>query len=368
LLLKKGGKLRYYTYMITFIAGIFCSVVAVVQLVLYRTYQHVPARELKRMARQGDEVAALLYRPVAYGLSLQLLLGLLAVVFGALSLGFLVEALGVWWAILLALFVVGLGGLLLVPSGDLSRSSLWLAARAAPGVSWLLERLHPVFNTLSRFARRLHPLHVHTGLYEKSDLVELLEAQKGQADSRVSADEIELLTHALTFGDRLVADALVPRRVVRMVSAEEAVGPILMGELHKSGHSRFPVYEGKHDNIVGVLHLHDLVSAKQTATVASLMNRRLTYVHEDFSLYQTLQAFLKTKQHLFLVVNSFEEFVGIITIEDVLEQMIGKPIVDEFDRYDDLRAVAAAAAHQDHKARQKSDSEPTPEPKPDAAP
>jgi CBS domain containing-hemolysin-like protein len=71
-------------------------------------------------------------------------------------------------------------------------------------------------------------------------------------------------------------------------------------------------------------------------------------VHEDFTLYQALQAFLKTKHHLFLVVNSFEELVGILTIEDVLEQMIGKPIVDEFDRYDDLRAVAAAAAKKDH--------------------
>jgi CBS domain containing-hemolysin-like protein len=51
------------------------------------------------------------------------------------------------------------------------------------------------------------------------------------------------------------------------------------------------------------------------------------------------------------VVNSFEEYVGIITMEDVLETMIGKLIVDEFDRYDDLRAVAARAAHKEHKAR-----------------
>ncbi|QQS69160.1 CBS domain-containing protein [Candidatus Saccharibacteria bacterium] len=86
------------------------------------------------------------------------------------------------------------------------------------------------------------------------------------------------------------------------------------------------------------------------------MRRKVTYVHEDFTLYQTLQAFIKTKQHLFIVVNSFEEYVGIITIEDVLERVIGKLIVDEFDRYDDLRAVAAAAAKKDHAAR----TEPSP--------
>jgi Mg2+/Co2+ transporter CorC len=63
-----------------------------------------------------------------------------------------------------------------------------------------------------------------------------------------------------------------------------------------------------------------------------------------------------------LVVNSFEELVGIITIEDVLEQMIGRPIVDEFDKYDDLRAVAAAAAKKDHVVHKKEKSEPVPTP------
>jgi CBS domain containing-hemolysin-like protein len=131
-----------------------------------------------------------------------------------------------------------------------------------------------------------------------------------------------------------------------------------MDELSKSGHSRFPVYDDKRDNIVGILYLHDLVGTKKTGRVDTLMSGRLTYVHEDFTLYQTLQAFLRTKQHLFLVVNSFEELVGIITIEDVIEQMIGRAIVDEFDQYDDMRAVAATAARKEHDGH----AEPKPEP------
>jgi len=153
----------------------------------------------------------------------------------------------------------------------------------------------------------------------------------------------------------------VPKRVVKMVAASETVGPILLDELSKSGHSRFPVYDEKRDNIVGILYLHDLVASKETGRVDEVMSKKLTYVHEDFTLYQTLQAFLKTKRHLFLVVNSYEELVGIITIEDVIEQMIGRPIVDEFDRYDDLRAVAAAAAHKEHAAHRAADEEPKPE-------
>lgn len=343
--------------MLIFILGLLLAVGAVVVWVLQRSYEHVPAKELKRLARSGDDVAVLLYRAAAYGMSLRVLLGTGFIVLAALALVCLVSALGTWLAVLLLLVVLGVGSFVFVPVSEFTKSSLWLAKTAAPGVSWLLERLHPIFDFIARFIRRHRHLSVHTGLYEKTDIVELLERQKGQADSRISESEVALLQHALLFGDRQVVDAMVPKRVVTMVSAKENIGPVLMDELARSGHSRFPVYGGKKDNIVGILYLHDLIGTKKTGTVESVMSHKLTFVHEDFTLYQALQAFLKTKHHLFLVVNSFEELVGIITIEDVLEQMIGKPIVDEFDRYDDLRAVAATAAKKDHR----SHDEPKPE-------
>ncbi len=335
--------------MITFIAGLLLAAAAVVVWTLQRSYEQVPVRELKRLARGGDDVARLLYPVAAYGASLKVLLGGGALVLAVLALMLLVQALGTLFGVFVILLVLAAGLLVLVPSGRLTRSHLWLAKRGAPLLTWLLERLHALIDTGVRLLRHVRHVHVHTGLYEKSDLAELLERQKGQADSRMSTSEIELLLHNLSFGDQTVADTMVPKRVVKMVAASDTVGPVLLDELARSGHSRFPVWDGKHDHIVGMLYLHDLVAGKHTGSVNDLMSHKLTYVHEDFTLMQTLQAFLKTKHHLFLVVNSFEELVGIITIEDVLEQMIGKQIVDEFDRYDDLRAVAAAAAKQDHK-------------------
>jgi CBS domain containing-hemolysin-like protein len=354
--------------MLGFIFGLLLACAAIIFWTLQRTYQHVPAKELKRLARSGDDVAALLYRAAAYGVSLHALLTGMITLFGVLSLVVLVHSVGIWLAVLVLLLMGIVGGLVLVPSGELTRSSLWLAKRAAPALSWLLERLQPVFGYAIRFVRKHRHVSLHTGLYEKSDLVELLERQKHQPDSRIAASEIGMLQHSLTFGDRFVSDALTPKRVVKMIAADESIGPILMDELSKSGHSRFPVYSEKRDNIVGILYLHDLVGTKRTGRVDSLMSKRLTYIHEDFTLYQTLLAFLKTKQHLFLVVNSFEELVGIITIEDVLEQMIGRAIVDEFDRYDDLRAVAAAAAQKDHKAHTEPAAEPEPAPETTAEP
>jgi hypothetical protein len=144
---------------------------------------------------------------------------------------------------------------------------------------------------------------------------------------------------------------------VRQVSAAEPVGPILIKELHDSGFSRFPVYDSAPGDIVGTLYLRDLIDLKHTGQIRDIMQAGLFFVHEDYPLEQVLDAFLKTQHHLFLVVNSFEEFVGIITIEDILEQILGAKIVDEFDQYDDMRAVAAHKAKDEHTARHKKGQE-----------
>jgi CBS domain containing-hemolysin-like protein len=88
--------------------------------------------------------------------------------------------------------------------------------------------------------------------------------------------------------------------------------------------------------------------------VSDIMSKDVRYIHEEESLDQALRAFLKTHHHLFVVVNNFEEFVGVLSIEDVLEEIIGKEIVDEFDAYDDLRAVAASIADKERAKRQKT--------------
>jgi CBS domain containing-hemolysin-like protein len=121
-----------------------------------------------------------------------------------------------------------------------------------------------------------------------------------------------------------------------------------MNELHKSGQSSFPVVDGKPDQIVGVVYVHDLLETTHGGKISSVMKRDVQYVHEDFSLLQVLQAFYKTNQHIFIVVNSFEEFVGIVSIDEVLAQLVGHPIGDESEDYADGRAVAQALAHQDH--------------------
>ncbi|MGB4759563.1 MAG: CBS domain-containing protein [Candidatus Saccharimonadales bacterium] len=339
--------------MFTLVFGSVFAVFALVAIGLQRTYYHIPVKELKRRARGGDQLAEFLYRPLAYGVSLKGLLWGMVIIFSSLAFVCFAKATAAWFAFFLIAFFIWLG-FLWIPSGQLTSFGARIAIWLTPAMTWLVRVLHPVIDWLAAFVRKHRPLHVHTGLYEKEDLVELLEQQKHQADSKISAGEIAMLQHALTFGDKRVRDVLVPRRAVRLVSGDETIGPLLMDELHKSGYSRFPVYGEKQESIVGTLYMRDMLHAKQGGKVASVARSDVFYVNEEFTLYQALQAFLKTKHHLFVVVNSFEEFVGIITIEDILEQVIGRQIVDEFDQYDNMREVAAAAAKKDNHDRKKA--------------
>lgn len=335
--------------MLVFILLLVLAGLAFLGIGLQKSYGHVGRKELRRRARRADPLAMVFYRVVAYGMSLRMFLWLLV---GISSAAFFVvlsrSVSSVWLALFWSLLLIAIGFMWL-PYRPVSKFSLRVAKRLTPVIANILHYAHPILDYIGSFIRRHRQVHIHTGLYQKEDLIELINQQAAQADNRISKEELQLARHALTFGNKLVRDYMTPRRVVRMVAATDTIGPVLMGELHNSGHSRFPVYQDKPEHLVGTLYLRDLIDVASGGRVRDVMKKEVYYIHEEQPLYDALQAFLKTKHHLFIVVNSFEEYVGIITVEDVLEQIIGRPIVDEFDQYDDLRSVATRQAAAEHR-------------------
>jgi CBS domain containing-hemolysin-like protein len=325
--------------MILILLGFLLIVLGLVALALQRFYSSVPAKELKRLAARGDHLAAALFRPVAYGPSMRLLLWVVFCL--GLSGGFLLVLYNVSPFVAFLTVAVSIALMVLLQSVRLTVRSAHFAVQVAPALNWLLVHLHTPFELVTRLFNRYRHHVAHSGLYEKEDLLELLEQQKGQPDNRIARHDLELLARAARFDDRQAAEIVLPMSRVKLVRLDDHIGPVLLGELHDSGQNSFLVYEGTPDRVVGTLFLRDAVAAKEGGQVRLLMHPRLCFVHEDFSLRQVLQAFARTGQFMVVVVNAFEEPVGVITLSHLLTQLVGEQATDDFDAFEDRSAVAA---------------------------
>lgn len=176
-------------------------------------------------------------------------------------------------------------------------------------------------------------------LDSKEELLHLV----AQSDTILSNDEKKLITHGLQFETMQVGEVMTPRGTIDSISKKELLGPLVLDDLHKTGHSRFPVIDGDIDHVVGTLHIQDLftLDSRRSTTAEKAMEARVFYIREDQNLQHALAAFMRTHHHLFIVINEFRETVGVVSLEDIMEALLGREIIDEFDMHEDLRAVAA---------------------------
>lgn len=191
-----------------------------------------------------------------------------------------------------------------------------------------------------------------TEVQSKAELQHVIE----RSASVLSRDELLRLQASLTLDSHTVSDVMTPVSVVETADVHDSLGPLVLDDLHKTGHSRFPVVEADLNHVVGVLYLHDIINLKSSKrSVREAMDPRVHYIHEQQSLEHALHGFLRTHRHLFIVVNDYRETVGVVTLEDVLETLLGKKIVDEFDKFEDLRAVAESNPRNNNLPKGKTD-------------
>lgn len=339
------------------------ATLAILSVSLLKTYFKLPIKELRRRARKSDRFAEGVYKVAAYGMSAEILLWILISSFSATLFIQLSKDLSWWQAFILVVLVIW-AAFWWVPSREVNKLNQQVATLCAPILASLLSILSPLLVRAEKVVSKLTDINIHTGIYEKEDLLEVLDRQSSQIDSRISDQELSIARSALTFGDQLVRDVMTPKRMMSTLYADEALSPHVMDELHGKGFSRLPIYEKSEDgkeSVVGILYVKDLVNNLQAGRIADVMDRKVYYVQEQRPLEHVLEAFIKTKHHLFVVVNNFEEVVGVISIEDILEQVIGMKIIDEFDQYDDLRAVAGLEAEKEREEQNHEHQPETPE-------
>ena len=173
---------------------------------------------------------------------------------------------------------------------------------------------------------------IHPGPDSTAELIETL--ADAEDNNIIGAESRYMLEGVIRMAEMSAGDVMVPATRMDLVNMGAAPDELLQTVID-TAHSRFPVYDGERDNIVGILLAKDLLKLQRAPEfdIRALL-RPAVFVPESKGLNDLLREFRGNRNHLAIVIDEFGRVAGLITIEDVLEQIVGE-IEDEFDIAED---------------------------------
>ena len=217
-----------------------------------------------------------------------------------------------------------------------------VATRVAPVIRVMILAFSPVISLVRVLVRGLLML-VGVRADPNSKFLALREEivgaiSLGHSEGAMEKEDRDRLLGALDLGDRAVDEIMKHRRQIEMVNADLAPDALIAAVL-ASAHSRLPVYRGDEENILGVIHAKDLLREVERLRRAGegLENLDVVkvamkpyFIPDTTALDEQMRQFLKRRTHFAIVVDEYGAIQGLITLEDILEEIVGE-ITDEFD-------------------------------------
>jgi putative hemolysin len=243
-------------------------------------------------------------------------------VFGDIGVGI---ATGV---VVIVLLVFGEIGPKIYATRHTEAMALW----AAPIILFLSRILSPILWAIDRVSHRVMP---PGGIAEPSVTEEEIKEwiDVGKEEGTIEQEEREMLYSVLEFGDTTAREIMTPRVDVAVMEDTSTIDDAVR-IFHETGFSRIPVYHDHADNIIGVLNVKDIFAAiasgKKDTPIKEIMYDPY-FVPESKKIDEILKELQVRKVQIAIVLDEYSSFVGIVTVEDILEELVGD-ILDEFDR------------------------------------
>jgi len=221
----------------------------------------------------------------------------------------------------------------ITPKSIGANNSEFLAPIVAPAIWTLNIALYPVIKILDYFLKAMNKL-IGTKkipIITKEELKSIVKA--GEEEGALKEIEEKLVQRIFDFENTTVGDVMTRKKSMVMVSSDMKIKDVLQLPTAKM-YSRFPVYEGNKENITGILYLKDMLKFikenKLDIDVKQVM-RKPFFVFENKKMDSMLKIFQSRKQHMATVIDDKARVVGLVTIENILEEIVGE-IIDESDR------------------------------------
>lgn len=201
---------------------------------------------------------------------------------------------------------------------------------------------------------------------QRSDEEIILLAERGAQQGTLTKSESSIIANALSLDDVRVSEIMTPRTVVTALRKSATVGEVFR-EFPNLPFGRMPAFGKSLDEVVGLVRRRDLLKAKANDLDLELVEKIMQEVHfipETVTVANALQVFLKTHQQLLVVVDEFGSTAGVLTMEDVMELLLGREIFEKDDVAVDMRELARAKLQKQSRARRPGDSTTPPFPPP----
>lgn len=216
---------------------------------------------------------------------------------------------------------------------DALKTVLWVA-RPMQWAGFILHIPVRILNAIGNWLLhlfRIPPAQGHARVLSAEEL-ELIVSESAEGGV-LNEEEEEMILNIFNFSERLVGQVMTPRTKVQAIPYNIPI-ETLLALVSASKHSRFPVYTDNLDHINGILHVKDLlrhmVRSRGSVDIRLLL-RQVPAVPEDYSVAMLLAAFKRQHLHMAVVVDEFGGMAGIVTLEDLVEEVVGE-VRDEFDQ------------------------------------
>jgi metal transporter CNNM len=290
--------------------------------------------ELQRKIAMGDDRASVVYRLRKNGNLLLCTILIGNVLVNNILAIYMSEMFSGTMAVIVATSLVVVFGEIL-PQAICSRYPLEIGSKAAPVFRIFMAALWiicwPLSKIMDYFLGPEPPVR-HT----KFEIGEMI--RDHQMDNSTDIDEREAKTvmGALTFSDKTAREVMTPKKNVYRFYDDQKLDAALIDSIIEKGHTRVPVFKSKKDQVVGVVLVKNLLGVRRGTKIINKANAPIT-VNDNTKLDDILEIFRTARQHLLVVVDEHENVLGIITLEDIHEEIFGYEIVDETDKFVDMR-------------------------------
>lgn len=213
-----------------------------------------------------------------------------------------------------------------------------LAVPCASLISWLVKLVYPLVWLATRLTRAFK--RGRDNEVTREEIIAM--ASLGHKDGTLVAQENEYLSNVLSLREITTEEVLTPRTVVHMLPQNLSVSEALENTASKR-FSRMPIYGSDIDDITGKVLRADLYEAERSGhggDPVSAHAKPILRVSEKMPVQFLLDKFIKNRAHLFLVEDEFGQTAGIVTLEDAIETLLGREIVDESDQVADMQELA----------------------------